>query len=188
MRSRTMSIVSAELEELRGRRPSFDFACKFRLIHQMHLHWILEFSTVRFKTVWFNWEKMSDNSDLLPIQLKSSLFLLTCRMGLAISLVAMEKEKVGWMTQLHSSFWLCLFFKIGCNLICRHVQVWYHVCPNRGRGCYNTRLKEDGGCTIWYNEKEVNRDGENLVNSKALLNFGSTESSHTQTFVPTSMT
>ncbi|XP_015247722.1 PREDICTED: ATP-dependent RNA helicase DDX1 [Cyprinodon variegatus] len=48
------------------------------------------------------------------------------RMGLAISLVAMEKEKV-----------------------------WYHVCPNRGRGCYNTRLKEDGGCTIWYNEKEL---------------------------------
>lgn len=37
-------------------------------------------------------------------------------------------------------------------------QVWYHVCPNRGRGCYNTRLKEDGGCTIWYNEKEVRRD------------------------------
>ncbi|MCJ8750037.1 hypothetical protein PDJAM_G00194460 [Pangasius djambal] len=48
------------------------------------------------------------------------------RMGLAISLVAMEKEKV-----------------------------WYHVCPNRGRGCYNTRLKEEGGCTIWYNEKEL---------------------------------
>lgn len=37
------------------------------------------------------------------------------------------------------------------------MQVWYHVCANRGRGCYNTRLKEDGGCTIWYNEKEVNR-------------------------------
>ncbi|XP_043076509.1 ATP-dependent RNA helicase DDX1 [Puntigrus tetrazona] len=48
------------------------------------------------------------------------------RMGLAISLVAMEKEKV-----------------------------WYHVCPNRGKGCYNTRLKENGGCTIWYNEKEL---------------------------------
>uniref|UniRef100_A0A3B3CF57 ATP-dependent RNA helicase n=1 Tax=Oryzias melastigma TaxID=30732 RepID=A0A3B3CF57_ORYME len=47
-------------------------------------------------------------------------------MGLALSLVAMEKEKV-----------------------------WYHVCANRGRGCYNTRLKEDGGCTIWYNEKEL---------------------------------
>uniref|UniRef100_A0A672P3X8 ATP-dependent RNA helicase n=1 Tax=Sinocyclocheilus grahami TaxID=75366 RepID=A0A672P3X8_SINGR len=47
------------------------------------------------------------------------------RMGLAISLVALEKEKL-----------------------------WYHVCPNRGKGCYNTRLKENGGCTIWYNEKE----------------------------------
>lgn len=35
------------------------------------------------------------------------------------------------------------------------LQVWYHVCANRGRGCYNTRLKEDSGCTIWYNEKEV---------------------------------
>ncbi|XP_008284405.1 ATP-dependent RNA helicase DDX1 [Stegastes partitus] len=53
------------------------------------------------------------------------------RMGLAISLVAMEKEKV-----------------------------WYHVCANRGRGCYNTRLKEDGGCTIWYNEKELLSDIE----------------------------
>ncbi|KAF3849774.1 hypothetical protein F7725_019493 [Dissostichus mawsoni] len=53
------------------------------------------------------------------------------RMGLAISLVAMEKEKV-----------------------------WYHVCANRGRGCYNTRLKEDGGCTIWYKEKELLSDIE----------------------------
>uniref|UniRef100_A0A8C1T1A4 ATP-dependent RNA helicase n=1 Tax=Cyprinus carpio TaxID=7962 RepID=A0A8C1T1A4_CYPCA len=48
------------------------------------------------------------------------------RMGLAISLVAMEKEKV-----------------------------WYHVCASRGKSCYNTRLKENGGCTIWYNEKEL---------------------------------
>ncbi|KAK1888821.1 ATP-dependent RNA helicase DDX1 [Dissostichus eleginoides] len=53
------------------------------------------------------------------------------RMGLAISLVAMEKEKV-----------------------------WYHVCANRGRGCYNTRLKEDGGCAIWYKEKELLSDIE----------------------------
>ncbi|XP_059354501.1 ATP-dependent RNA helicase DDX1 [Carassius carassius] len=48
------------------------------------------------------------------------------RMGLAISLVAMEKEKV-----------------------------WYHVCASRGKSCNNTRLKENGGCTIWYNEKEL---------------------------------
>uniref|UniRef100_A0AAZ3R7P1 ATP-dependent RNA helicase n=1 Tax=Oncorhynchus tshawytscha TaxID=74940 RepID=A0AAZ3R7P1_ONCTS len=53
------------------------------------------------------------------------------RMGLAISLVAMEKEKV-----------------------------WYHTCANRGRGCHNTRLKEEGGCTIWYNEKELLSDVE----------------------------
>ncbi|KAG8445665.1 hypothetical protein GDO86_010444 [Hymenochirus boettgeri] len=48
------------------------------------------------------------------------------RMGLALSLVASEKEKV-----------------------------WYHVCSSRGKGCYNTRLKEDGGCTIWYNEMQL---------------------------------
>lgn len=48
------------------------------------------------------------------------------RMGLAISMVAMEKEKV-----------------------------WYHVCASRGKGCTKTWLKEDGGCTIWYNEKEL---------------------------------
>ncbi|KAA3675869.1 ATP-dependent RNA helicase DDX1 [Paragonimus westermani] len=50
--------------------------------------------------------------------------LFSHRMGLAISLVSTVKEKV-----------------------------WYHSnCPNRGRGCYNTRLLEQGGCCIWYNE------------------------------------
>uniref|UniRef100_UPI00358FAECF ATP-dependent RNA helicase DDX1 n=1 Tax=Myxine glutinosa TaxID=7769 RepID=UPI00358FAECF len=53
------------------------------------------------------------------------------RMGLALSLVSKEKEKV-----------------------------WYHVCPNRGRGCYNTRLKSEGGCTIWYNEQQYLADIE----------------------------
>lgn len=48
------------------------------------------------------------------------------RMGLAVSLVATEKEKV-----------------------------WYHTCNSRGKGCYNTRLKDDGGCTIWYNEMQL---------------------------------
>lgn len=89
-------------------------------------------------------------------------------MGLAISLVATEKEKVG--QQGHPS--VCIFFYyyyFQCIIYWRgdlthlkkkktlvlHKQVWYHVCANRGRGCYNTRLKEEGGCTIWYNEKEV---------------------------------
>ncbi|XP_006006210.1 ATP-dependent RNA helicase DDX1 [Latimeria chalumnae] len=53
------------------------------------------------------------------------------RMGLAISLVSTEKEKV-----------------------------WYHVCASRGKTCNNTRLKEDGGCTIWYNEMQLLGDIE----------------------------
>ncbi|KAM9201044.1 ATP-dependent RNA helicase DDX1 isoform 1-T2 [Dugong dugon] len=57
------------------------------------------------------------------------------RMGLAISLVAAEKEKV-----------------------------WYHVCSSRGKGCYNTRLKEDGGCTIWYNEMQLLSEIEEHLN------------------------
>ncbi|EPQ02497.1 ATP-dependent RNA helicase DDX1 [Myotis brandtii] len=57
------------------------------------------------------------------------------RMGLAISLVVTEKEKV-----------------------------WYHVCSSRGKGCYNTRLKEDGGCTIWYNEMQLLSEAEEHLN------------------------
>ncbi|OAF67270.1 DEAD box protein 1 [Intoshia linei] len=45
------------------------------------------------------------------------------RIGIAISLVAQEKEKV-----------------------------WYHKCMNRGRNCQNTRLVDQGGCCIWYDE------------------------------------
>ncbi|OON19216.1 hypothetical protein CRM22_001199 [Opisthorchis felineus] len=53
-------------------------------------------------------------------------------MGLAISLVSTVKEKV-----------------------------WYHSnCPTRGRGCYNTRLVEHGGCCIWYNEPNLLGDIE----------------------------
>lgn len=97
---------------------------------------------------------------------------LTSRMGLAISLVATEKEKVSQQGGLisHIIFFILLLFFLEseCQLLkkqyktkqtlAQRKQVWYHVCPNRGRGCYNTRLKEDGGCTIWYNEKEVRRD------------------------------
>ncbi|XP_043920740.1 ATP-dependent RNA helicase DDX1 [Protopterus annectens] len=57
------------------------------------------------------------------------------RMGLAVSLVATDKEKV-----------------------------WYHVCASRGKGCYNTRLKEDGGCTIWYNETQLLGEIEEHLN------------------------
>ncbi|ETE71463.1 ATP-dependent RNA helicase DDX1 [Ophiophagus hannah] len=57
------------------------------------------------------------------------------RMGLAISLVAAEKEKV-----------------------------WYHSCPSRGKNCYNTRLKDEGGCTIWYNEMQLLGEIEEHLN------------------------
>ncbi|KAM7445988.1 ATP-dependent RNA helicase ddx1 [Porites harrisoni] len=53
------------------------------------------------------------------------------RMGLALSLVSDVKEKV-----------------------------WYHSCPNRGKGCNNTRLKDQGGCAIWYDEKQYLADVE----------------------------
>ncbi|XP_067652887.1 ATP-dependent RNA helicase DDX1-like isoform X2 [Haliotis asinina] len=54
------------------------------------------------------------------------------RMGLAVSLVSSVKEKV-----------------------------WYHSnCSNRGRGCYNTRLTDEGGCCIWYNEPQLKNDVE----------------------------
>jgi ATP-dependent RNA helicase DDX1 len=53
------------------------------------------------------------------------------RMGLAISLAATVEEKV-----------------------------WYHSCPSRGKNCYDTRLKSEGGCTIWYTERQFVADVE----------------------------
>lgn len=52
-------------------------------------------------------------------------------MGLAISFVSKHKEKV-----------------------------WYHTCASRGKGCFNTTLKEDGGCCVWYNEMQYLDDIE----------------------------
>uniref|UniRef100_A0A9L0J7D4 ATP-dependent RNA helicase n=1 Tax=Equus asinus TaxID=9793 RepID=A0A9L0J7D4_EQUAS len=43
-------------------------------------------------------------------------------------------------------------------------KVWYHVCSSRGKGCYNTRLKDDGGCTIWYNEMQLLSEIEEHLN------------------------
>ncbi|CDW54086.1 ATP dependent RNA helicase Ddx1 [Trichuris trichiura] len=53
------------------------------------------------------------------------------RMGLAISLVSAVGEKV-----------------------------WYHSCPSRGKSCHNARLTNQGGCAIWYNEKQLLGDIE----------------------------
>lgn len=76
-------------------------------------------------------------------------------MGLAISLVAMEKEKVGSKSEMEfvETERACVLML--CLCWGDYTQVWYHVCASRGKSCNNTRLKESGGCTIWYNEKEV---------------------------------
>ncbi|XP_018332939.1 ATP-dependent RNA helicase Ddx1 isoform X2 [Agrilus planipennis] len=59
------------------------------------------------------------------------------RMGLAISLVSTVPEKV-----------------------------WYHGewCKTRGRNCWNTRLTDDGGCCMWYNEMQYLADIEEHLN------------------------
>ncbi|PSN32349.1 ATP-dependent RNA helicase Ddx1 [Blattella germanica] len=59
------------------------------------------------------------------------------RMGLAISLVSSVPEKV-----------------------------WYHGewCSSRGRNCWNTRLTDDGGCCIWYNEPRYLAEIEDHLN------------------------
>ncbi|KAH0621965.1 hypothetical protein JD844_023772 [Phrynosoma platyrhinos] len=46
----------------------------------------------------------------------------------------------------------------------RGFAVWYHSCPSRGKGCYNTRLKDEGGCTIWYNEMQLLGEIEEHLN------------------------
>ena len=55
------------------------------------------------------------------------------RMGLALSLVSAVPEKV-----------------------------WYHGqwCPSRGRDCHNTRLTDQKGCCMWYNEPQYLADIE----------------------------
>ena len=39
-------------------------------------------------------------------------------------------------------------------------KVWYHSCPSRGKSCFNTLLKDEGGCCIWYNEMQYLDDIE----------------------------
>ncbi|VDP86376.1 unnamed protein product [Echinostoma caproni] len=51
-----------------------------------------------------------------------------------------------------------MFIRGLIDVVC---QVWYHSnCATRGRGCFNTRLVEQGGCCIWYNEPNLLGDIE----------------------------
>ena len=45
------------------------------------------------------------------------------------------------------------------------MQVWYHSnCANKGKGCSDTRLVEQGGCCIWFNEPQFLADIEDHLN------------------------
>lgn len=97
------------------------------------------------------------------------------RMGLALSLVATVQEKVCRPARACAA--CCCPTRSpsrhpsaghSLSIIFFNLQVWYHSCPGRGKGCHNTRLKEQGGCTIWYDEPQV-RLGCPLAAASAFL-------------------
>lgn len=47
-------------------------------------------------------------------------------------------------------------------------RVWYHKCANRGKDCSNTKLVDQGGCTIWYNETELLGEITKLLKVEAI--------------------
>lgn len=44
-------------------------------------------------------------------------------------------------------------------------KVWYHSCANRGKGCVNRKVKEEGGCTIWFDEADLLKQVEERLHS-----------------------
>ena len=62
--------------------------------------------------------------------------------GLAISFVAVEKEKVKRMRRCKVQ---------PCLPLMHALQVWFHTCSSKGRdgSCSNTKLVDKGGCCIW---------------------------------------
>ncbi|EER19828.1 ATP-dependent RNA helicase DHH1, putative [Perkinsus marinus ATCC 50983] len=45
-------------------------------------------------------------------------------------------------------------------------RVWFHKCNKpRGRGCTDTRLVKDGGCTIWFDEWKTVKEIEKIIKS-----------------------
>jgi len=36
--------------------------------------------------------------------------------------------------------------------------VWFHKCPSKGKSCNNSKLHEQGGCAIWYDEPTFWKD------------------------------
>jgi len=61
------------------------------------------------------------------------------RIGLAISIVAPRKEKV-----------------------------WFHKCKVRGAGCNNSRMVDEGGCAIWFDEPACLAEVEKRLGGKPI--------------------
>ena len=50
---------------------------------------------------------------------------------------------------------------IAISLVSKYPEkVWYHKCASRGANCSDTRLVDEGGCTIWYQEAQIFKDVE----------------------------
>jgi len=48
-------------------------------------------------------------------------------------------------------------------------KVWYHKCANRGKGCQNKKLTDQGGCCIWYDETSCLTQIEERLDTKVSL-------------------
>ncbi|RYH32434.1 DEAD/DEAH box helicase [archaeon] len=70
------------------------------------------------------------------------------RMGLAISIVAMDNKE----------------------------KVWYHTCNRKDRGasCVNRKLVESNGCTVWYDESLLLAKVEKKINKRISVMDGDT--------------
>ena len=47
-------------------------------------------------------------------------------------------------------------------------KVWYHSCANRGKGCTNRKVKEEGGCTVWFDEADLLTQVESRLHVAAI--------------------
>ena len=90
--------------------------------------------------------------------LSSTLRCLTRRRTTCTALAAWA-VLTAWAWPYHWSH-LCrrksgtLQHKACCHVAIKGV-IRYHTCASRGKSCANTKLVDQGGCAIWYNELEV---------------------------------
>jgi ATP-dependent RNA helicase DDX1 len=53
---------------------------------------------------------------------------------------------------------------LAISIVAKHPEkVWYHQCPSRGKNCKDTRLVEEGGCALWWQELKYLKAIENVL-------------------------